>query len=63
MTIRTIAPLGPNVVYAPPAFKRQHRAPKARFAHVEARLRQRQTVECPHWDYENPNPDCNCGKR
>lgn len=19
--------------------------------------------ECPHWDYEDPNPDCDCAMR
>lgn len=41
MTTRTIVPLGPNVVYAPPAFKGQQSAKgatKARFEMIASRL-------------------------
>lgn len=48
MKIRTIIPYGPNVVYAPPAFKGQKGAKgatKARFAMVAERLAKAQTKE------------------
>lgn len=47
-TVRTIVPLGPSVVYAPPAFKGQQSAKgatKARFAYVEARLKAKQSTQ------------------
>lgn len=48
MTIRNIVPLGPAVVFAPPAFKGQKGAKgatQARFAMVAARIAAAQTRE------------------